>query len=795
MELSNMSPAAADDDTVVTTTTTVGDLSAILDRNGKQPSLPPLSRPSCLSTSPSLPPSVPPPSLPPSVPSLPPSLPPSLSCPPPACSVSDFISICSYDDCVSLPPTLILPTAVTYRRFCGLNRWSLIVMFMTVTALTGNIYWGWGGGFREMFFRHGAYAWLCEGHSTATTTPPGLYPTDGLCVEQETAVGDLLTIGYMAHFSLSVFAGIMLDYLGPRWTAIIGYTAKVLGFVLLAISGRHLQAYIPGMILLAGSHDFAFLPILTVSALFTDYAAIAISLLGACKALSGSVPVALYNIWNATLDTTAADSINFFSLMLIYGVAIVLPCGIVVALMVPYKLNFNNSDVGKETIQNEQAEDYSTKYENGHAGETTTSEQFTAASSYHVTTTTKMPQRRQLQSATDQRMAVTTDAVVSDGNFGTARRRSAYVCVDGVGSNESATDKADGAVVTSGRVEPLKSAGAIGHKPTTTKQEQKTYFDDRNKITEGEKLTTTTTVSAVVEGNQKQNKNKDDIFNRRMSDITRICKGEEPTTTTTGKQTTISHGGNSNMVNKDIDFMATAADVGRQDGHEAADLDVVAVGGVGAIGGNVKFFDTITSFSYLLIIPFFSIALLRHSFFNVSAKEQFPAAYHVWGVLSCFRFILCVLMGVASNLLGLFPALFAVNTLGTIMCLCGALDSAVADWFGIFATIGYTGYCLTQLYTYINQTQPACHFGKLTGIASVVAGLFQLSAKPMYSVSKTHFEEDFLPMDMLLLGLSAVNYVIILFLLWRKRKQRKGNKTGPVEREVSSFMSMVLVGS
>lgn len=160
--------------------------------------------------------------------------------------------------------------------------------------LTGSIYFGWAA-LAEMILRSGRFASMCP------QDEKGNFVGDGralgrlsICDAQDAAVQHLYSITLFTMTAASLFAGAMMDSLGPRSTAILGYFLNILGSVCLATSqwGGDVFLYF-GVILIGAATDTAFLPILSSARLFPHHSGFVICILGSAASASFGVPPVL----------------------------------------------------------------------------------------------------------------------------------------------------------------------------------------------------------------------------------------------------------------------------------------------------------------------------------------------------------------------------------------------------------------------------------------------------------------------------------------------------------------------
>lgn len=195
-----------------------------------------------------------------------------------------------------------------------LNRWMVLGLYCLALLFSGNVYWGWACGLREMLFKAGAYGWLPE-------------------EEQNIRIANLLINGFVSQFTVSVFAGICLDFMGPKITVIAGQLLKLCGWLVLMFSSSSFNGFTVAFIFIAASVDLSNFPLFSICNIFPEYQSIVMSLMGACSAVSVAVPLIMYTIWQ--IDAYWSDN-SFFRVLCGFYIGVCLGyCLLVAFFFVP----------------------------------------------------------------------------------------------------------------------------------------------------------------------------------------------------------------------------------------------------------------------------------------------------------------------------------------------------------------------------------------------------------------------------------------------------------------------------
>lgn len=172
------------------------------------------------------------------------------------------------------------------------------------------------------------------------------------------------------------------------------------------------------------------------------------------------------------------------------------------------------------------------------------------------------------------------------------------------------------------------------------------------------------------------------------------------------------------------------------------------------------------SLSYILIVIYFCISLLRNEFCVKTADKQMGELYSVWGeIIAPLRFIPCIAMGLLTDYLGVYFSLSFLNALGILMYLFATIPLKAFRYLNVCVAFVYTSFVLSSVYTYLAVTQPREHFGKLTGCASLCAGLFTLLSMGM-------IRAPLLSMNITIL---VVGVLLIFLVLYLYRIDKKKN--------------------
>ncbi|KFG43507.1 transporter, major facilitator family protein [Toxoplasma gondii FOU] len=195
-----------------------------------------------------------------------------------------------------------------------------------------------------------------------------------------------------------------------------------------------------------------------------------------------------------------------------------------------------------------------------------------------------------------------------------------------------------------------------------------------------------------------------------------------------------------------------------------------------------SFVSTLKSKEFLLIVPCFVIALLRAEFYTKSNKEQLQVSttsnvYQMFSVLNIMSFLPGPVFGKMADKFGILPVITILNGCGILLYIF-VMPNVIAC--KAISTVIYFIYCsfvLSNLYCYVAINFPSEYFGKLTGLASLIGGVFSLTSIGWYKLSSETLIDlepyNFLPADGVMVFLGIVNCFIILAMFREAKKKRE----------------------
>lgn len=202
---------------------------------------------------------------------------------------------------ISHQPSKLSPWSIfleILRRGCT-NKYGRIVVYAIACLTTSCIYFGWQA-YSELLFRNGAYEWLCSDSSEI--------PEEGiaLCVEQDKAITRLYSFANGSEFVSAAVGGLLLDHLGPRYTALLGEGIFLLAVVLVAFSSQKFQGYIPGLILSGACVNIISFPSLVVIESWPTRQALAVSVIVGAQSGASVIAPILSKVWDKHPDLSYA---------------------------------------------------------------------------------------------------------------------------------------------------------------------------------------------------------------------------------------------------------------------------------------------------------------------------------------------------------------------------------------------------------------------------------------------------------------------------------------------------------
>ncbi|KFH10776.1 putative transporter [Toxoplasma gondii MAS] len=223
----------------------------------------------------------------------------------------------------------------------GVNRYVLLVIYALYITSTGVFFHGWPS-VAALIFRNNGFESLCERDPlTGAFVDDQRVVNDKpyICDKQDAAVQRLYTMTWAICSTMCAFAGALLDFAGPRWTAMVGQMFNLCGWICLSFAHKSDMFYYLGFTTVALGCETAFLPTFCITRLFPGAGGLVITILGSAVSTSYAVPVVL----NAIMD---AYGFSFQSVALGYTCACPLVCVFVAGFLMPRRRFLDDNDEG-----------------------------------------------------------------------------------------------------------------------------------------------------------------------------------------------------------------------------------------------------------------------------------------------------------------------------------------------------------------------------------------------------------------------------------------------------------------
>ncbi|XP_026192991.1 uncharacterized protein LOC34618241 [Cyclospora cayetanensis] len=170
----------------------------------------------------------------------------------------------------------------------GVNRYVLLLVYLFLVVLMGSDYLGWGP-LSSMLYRSRAFYWLCSEDEILSATSQSS-PGKPICIPQRQAIQTLFSGSYATYFIANALAGFLVDFAGPKVTALLGATLSACGWLMLGASCETFRVLLPSFLMIGGGAGMIYLPLLCIVNLFPGSFGIVLTLMGASLSLSLSVP-------------------------------------------------------------------------------------------------------------------------------------------------------------------------------------------------------------------------------------------------------------------------------------------------------------------------------------------------------------------------------------------------------------------------------------------------------------------------------------------------------------------------
>lgn len=207
------------------------------------------------------------------------------------------------------------------------GRWVRMIIFLMACFLTAPLYYGWQQ-YAQMLGRSGAYGWYCgEDHD---------FDVDGMCHEQEVAIGRLYSIAAGCEYASAAWGGILLDNVGPRISGFVGELLFGIGTILLMFSSESFPAYIPAMIILGSCVNMVCFPSLVTIETFPQWKGVMVSLMLGAQTAATGIPPIMWAAWRGNPTWT------FRGIWGVYLAAFWIPTFILYMIALPSARDFQN---------------------------------------------------------------------------------------------------------------------------------------------------------------------------------------------------------------------------------------------------------------------------------------------------------------------------------------------------------------------------------------------------------------------------------------------------------------------
>ncbi|KAL8446955.1 hypothetical protein Emed_004712 [Eimeria media] len=179
------------------------------------------------------------------------------------------------------------PAALQPTPF-GLNRYVLLVIYIAFVVVSSCDYLGWGA-LSSILLRSGAFLWQCSPDELQRVEQ---VLTEGgfACTEQHLSVQGLFSCCYASHFITYAVSGFLLDFAGPKISALLGSVLSLSSWVLLGACSESFRAWYPAFTMMGAGSGMVYLPMLSIVNLFPGSFGFSLTMLGAGASLSLTVP-------------------------------------------------------------------------------------------------------------------------------------------------------------------------------------------------------------------------------------------------------------------------------------------------------------------------------------------------------------------------------------------------------------------------------------------------------------------------------------------------------------------------
>ncbi|EKX72698.1 conserved hypothetical protein [Theileria equi strain WA] len=225
----------------------------------------------------------------------------------------------------------------------GVNRFLVLATYLFMIFLTGCVYWGWNG-MQKLLYKAGAFEDLCfEATDVSSISVGNVQYLD--CGARKSNINNLYTIAYSTHFISSVFVGLVLDKIGPKYCYITGQFINFIVWIFISTFPKQPIVLYTGFFLMGLTAESIYMPLITVSYYFPENRSFIISCLGSTRSVSFVIPTILAAIFK--LDYFKPDSLYIIGVS--YALVGNLLCLVLGIFIIQAPMHVNNGAIERNT--------------------------------------------------------------------------------------------------------------------------------------------------------------------------------------------------------------------------------------------------------------------------------------------------------------------------------------------------------------------------------------------------------------------------------------------------------------
>ncbi|KAL8449262.1 hypothetical protein Emed_003246 [Eimeria media] len=282
---------------------------------------------------------------------------------------------------------------------------------------------------------------------------------------------------------------------------------------------------------------------------------------------------------------------------------------------------------------------------------------------------------------------------------------------------------------------------------------------------------------------EKPFKGKAEIFSSMMQQESLTSKADEPSTepppdaaaaAAADGSSSSSSSGNADKESVALSSSASAAGAAAAGGAAGA---AAGEGGLGSLskGEEPTLLRLVFSLDYLFLVFYFMDSAAASAFFQQTCRRLLPPqAVSFLEVLMAAEMLFSLPVGAFIDAAGVLPVLYVLNSSGL---LCYLLTIPNPKGFGYASAVAYVLYISMlrgPVLIYLQTNYPAAFFGRLAGLASLVAGVLTLCLNPLMAFALRNGVTGIKKARVGIVSLLLLQYVWLtsLFVRHRRRKAR-----------------------